>query len=467
MGKEKGLGLRGWLSGPKREQTKFVLRPETRYAKSGNINVAFQVSGSGPIDLVWAPGTASHLELDWEWPKRAWFIERLGTFCRVIRFDKRGTGLSDRVSGAPSLEERIDDIRAVMDAAGSKSAFIQGYSEGASMACLFGATYPERTLGLILWGAQARWVKTSDYPWGLTEEENEKMIKDLEDNGVNSEYLTGAGAGVPKNDQAFLDWVLRYARSAASPASFAALERMNSKIDIRAVLPSIHVPTLVMNRTGDPVANVEAARDLARKIPGARFVEFPGDTHSITLDDVDKILAEIEKFVVGTRSSGSSDRVLATILFGEIVGSAEQVAKLGDRKWHELLDRCNSVVNKELFSFRGVELRKIGNGFLATFDGPSRAIRCACAIRDSVHQLGIDVRQGLHTGECEVIGNDKGGISVHLAARIAERAGSGKVLLSSTVKDLVTGSSFSFNDMGSHTLKGVPGHWRLFEVQGS
>ncbi|HVH15120.1 MAG TPA: adenylate/guanylate cyclase domain-containing protein [Candidatus Angelobacter sp.] len=441
------------------------MRPETRYAKSGSVHVAYQSSGSGPVDLVWAPGTASHLELDWTWPKRAWFIERLGTFCRVIRFDKRGTGLSDRVAGAPNLEERIDDIRAVMDAAGSERAFIHGYSEGASMACLFGATYPRRTLGLILWGAQARWVKTDDYPWGQSEEEAEKMIKELEDNGANSTYLTGPGAGAPKNDQDFLDFFVRYARSAASPAAFAALERMNNNIDIRAILPSIHVPTLVMNRTGDPVANVEAARDLASRIAGARFVEFPGNTHSITLDDADKILAEIEQFVVGTRSSASSDRVLATILFCDIVGSTEQVARLGDRKWRDLLDRYNSAVSKELSSFRGLEVKKTGDGFVATFDGPSRAIKCACSIRESVRQLGIEIRQGLHAGECEVIGDDIGGISVHLAARIAESAKPGRILLSSTVKELVAGSSFSFEDRGSCNLKGVPGNWRLFEVQ--
>jgi len=375
--------------------------------------------------------------------------------------------LSDRVGGAPTLEERIDDIRAVMDAARSEKAFIHGYSEGASMACLFGATYPERTLGLILWGAQARWVKTDDYSWGLTEEENEKMIKELEDNGVNSEYLTGAGAGVPKNDPAYLDWAIRYLRSAASPASFAALERMNSNIDIRAILPSIHVPTLVMNRTGDPVANVEAARDLAARISGARFVEYPGNTHSIALDDVDKILAEIEQFVVGRRGSASSDRVLATILFGDIVGSTDHVARLGDRKWRDLLDRYNLVVSKELSSFRGVEVKKTGDGFLATFDGPSRAIRCACSIRDSVRQIGIETRQGLHTGECEMINNDIGGISVHLAARIADAANPGKVLVSSTVKDLVAGSSFSFEDKGNRILKGVPGQWRLFQVEES
>ncbi|HXW36550.1 MAG TPA: adenylate/guanylate cyclase domain-containing protein [Nitrososphaerales archaeon] len=438
-------------------------RPETRYARSGDVRVAYQVTGSGPVDMVFAPGTVSHLDMDWEWPTRADFFEKLSSFCRLIRFDKRGTGMSDRPTYAATLEERIDDIRAVMDGAGSESAFVFGASEGGSMACLFGATYPSRTRGIIIWGSQARWVKTDDYPWGMTPEENKRMISDLSENGVTLDYVQGPGAGLNTADPALLDWFMRYGRAGGSPSSFVALEKMNSEIDIRGILPTLRVPALVMNRTGDPVANVEAARDLASRIPNAKFVEFPGDSHSFT-DIRDRVVAEVEEFVTGTRWHATLDRVLATILFVDIVGSTKQLSELGDSRWRALLEQFNDAVRKELARFRGKEVRTTGDGFVATFDGPTRAIQCAEAIRDAVSHLGVEARIGLHTGECELMGDDVGGIAVHAAARISGEAGAGQILISGTVKDLVAGSGLEFRDAGLHALKGLPTEWHLYEV---
>ena len=439
-------------------------RPETKYARSGNVRIAYQVTGEGPIDVVWAPGTVSHLDLAWERPQSIQFIERWSSFCRLIRFDKRGTGMSDRPTEAATLEERIDDIRAVMDAAGSRQAAIFGVSEGGSMACLFAATYPQRTRALILWGVQARWIKSDDYPWGLTDEEFKSEIKDLAEKGATLNYLTGWGAGYPKDtDPATLEWFLRYLQAGASPSALVALEKMNSEIDIRPILPMIRVPTLVMNRTGDPVANVAAAKDLASTIPGARFVEFPGNAHQM-VGIVDKVMAETEEFLTGVRPHRADNRVLATILFLDIVDSTRHLSKLGDKRWKSLLARHNDLVRRELNRFQGREIKTIGDGFLATFDGPSRAIQCARSIRDSVNQIGIEIRAGIHTGECELMDDDVGGIAVHTASRVAARAQANEVLVSGTVKDLVAGAGLRFQDAGTHALKGVDGKWRLFRA---
>ncbi len=439
------------------------MRPDTKYARSGDVRIAYQITGSGPIDMVSAPGTVSHLDLSWDWPATARFIEQLSAFCRLIRFDKRGTGMSDRPTNAATLEERIDDIRAVMDAAGSKDAVIFGLSEGGSMACLFAATYPTRTRGVILWGVQARWIQSEDYPWGLTPEENQSMIDELLENGVTLRYLTGPGAGLGKDvDPAYLEWVLRYARAGASPSSVVALERMNAQIDIRDILPTIQAPTLVMNRTGDPVANVNAARDLASRIPRARFLEFPGNTHSM-VGISDQVVSEIQEFVTGTHSHATSDRVLATILFIDIVSSTETATKIGDSAWLDLLRRHNDLVRRELANYRGKEIKTTGDGFLVTFDGPTRAIGCARAIRDSVGKLGIETRAGLHTGECELMEDDIGGIAVHMASRVAAQARPSEILVSSTVKDLVAGSGLQFTDRGVRLLKDF-GERRLFTV---
>ncbi len=443
---------------------------QVKYAKSGDVRIAYQVTGYGPVDVVLAPGTASHLDLDWEWPPKARFLEKLSSFCRLIRFDKRGTGLSDRPLNVATLEERTDDIRAVMDAAQSERATIFGASEGANMACVFAATYPERTRSLIIWGGQARWVKTAGYPWGQTEEEYQQMIAKLREEWPSVDYLTGGGAGLGRDvifdDRATLDFWLRYMQASASPSAIVALEEMNSIIDVRDILPIIQVPTLVMNRTGDPVAHVEAARQLAAQIPNARFVEFPGATHSMYAIEPGRVLALIQEFVAGTRVEAPTDRFLTTVLFLDIVGSSERTAKLGDAGWRELLDRFYMLSREELMRFRGEKIGTQDNGFLAIFDGPGRAIRCAMAIRDDAVQLGMEVRAGVHSGECERKGGDVGGIAVNIGARISDKAEPSGVFVSSTVKDLVAGSGIQFDDKGVHNLKGIPDEWHLYSVRG-
>jgi pimeloyl-ACP methyl ester carboxylesterase len=439
--------------------------PETKYAPSGDIFIAYQVTGDGPVDLLWAPGTVSHLDLDWDSPAKSQFIERMSSFCRLIRFDKRGTGLSDRPTKMATLEQRTDDIRAVMDAVGSPQATVMGMSEGASMACLFAATYPERTRSLIVWGGQARWVKTDDYPWGLTPEEYALLIEKVQEEWPSKDYILGPGAGFGKDvDPAELDSVMRYCRAAGSPSAVAAYERMNMEIDIRPIVQTIRVPTLVMNRRNDPVAHLEAARDLADRIPGARLVEFPGATHSMYYIEPEHVLAEIEEFVTGVRPIEIADRILATVLFIDIVRSTEHAAAIGDAPWLHLLDTFYALVRKEIERFGGSEMDTAGDGFFMTFDGPARSISCALAIRDTVKQLGIEVRAGVHTGECKPIGDKLGGIAVHIAARVLSNADPSEVVVSSTVKDLVSGSGIMFEDKGSHVLKGVPGEWRLFSA---
>ncbi len=437
--------------------------PKTMYATSGDIYIAYQVTGEGPHDLLWAPGTVSHLDLDWDSPARARFIERLSTFCRLIRFDKRGTGLSDRPTKMATLEERTDDIRAVMDAAGSQKATIMGVSEGASMACLFAATYPERTDALIVWGGQARWVKTDDYPWGLSLEAYNRLIESAQEAWPSLEYIQGPGAGYGDDvDPTVLDWVMRYCRAAGSPSAVAAYERMNAEIDIRPILETISVPTLVMNRRNDPVAQLEAARDLANRIPNARFVEFTGATHSMFYIEPELVLAEIEEFITGERPINITDRILASVLFIDIVQSTELVAQIGDNEWRHLLESYYAIIRRELARYNGNEIDSAGDGVFCSFDGPARAICCALAVRDSVSQLGIEVRAGIHTGECNPVGDKLGGIAVHIAARVLSTANPGEVVVSSTVRDLVSGSGIGFINKGIHTLKGVPGEWHLF-----
>jgi pimeloyl-ACP methyl ester carboxylesterase len=440
--------------------------PKTKYARSDDVLIAYQVTGNGPVDVVVAPGTMSHLDLDWENPRRALFFERFSRFCRLIRFDKRGTGLSDRPVKMATLEERTDDIRAVMDAVGIERANILGGSEGGSMACLFAATYPQRVSSLLVWGAQARWIATPDHPWGQSRAEHDEMLAMVLDGWPSFDYITGPGAGVGKDaDPAYIESIARYMRAAASPSAVYAYEQMNGAIDTRPILPAIKSPTLVMNRTGDPCAHVEAARDMAARIPGARFVEYPGNSHSMMLDDMETILSDIQEFVTGERPVEASDRILATVLFLDIVSSTERATTLGDVAWRNLLNAYYSIVRKELARFRGKETNTAGDGFLATFDGPARAVRCALAIACGVRQLGIEVRAGVHTGECETMGDNVGGIAVNIGARIMASAEPGGVLVSGTVKDLVAGSGIEFKDAGIHVLKGVPGEWRLFIAQ--
>jgi len=442
------------------------MAPETRYARSGDLNIAYQVTGEGPRDLVYVPGWVSNIELMWEEPAMARFLERLASLSRLILFDKRGTGLSDRVSNdeLPTLEQRMDDVRAVLEAVGSDRAALFGHSEGGNMCVLFAATYPERTTALVTLGCFARRRDPDDdYPWAPTAENREETVADVERNWghlrpKDVEYYAPSRV----DDELWVRNLEQYLRRAASPGAAAALLRMNSFIDIRDVLPTIQVPTLVLHRTGDHDVNVAEGRYLASKIPGATFVELPGDDHWISAGNPDEIADEIEEFLTGTRPVPEPDRVLATVMFTDIVGSTERAAELGDRRWRDLLGDHNAAVRRELDRFRGREIDTAGDGFLATFDGPARAVRCALSAGEVVRELGVEIRAGIHTGECELDGPKVRGIAVHTGARVAAHAGPGEVLVSSTVKDLVAGSGLEFEDRGVHELKGIPGEWRLY-----
>ena len=440
--------------------------PETRYAKSGDLNIAWQLVGEGPIDLLYVPGWVSNVEAMWEEPAMAGFLGRLASFSRLILFDKRGTGLSDRVPNdrLPTLEERMDDVRAVLDAAGSERTALFGHSEGGNMCLLFAATYPQRTNALITLGVYAKRIRSDDYPWAPTAEEREATARDIEArwgrlNRKAVEYYFPSRV----DDEQFVSRLASYFRRSASPGAAAALLRMNSRIDVRHVLPTIRVPTLCMHRTGDHDVNVEEGRYVASRIPGAKFVELPGSDHWIAAGDVDALVDEIEEFLTGVRPVPDPDRVLATVLFTDIVGSTQRAVELGDRRWRELLETHHAAVRRELDRFRGREVDTAGDGFLATFDGPARAIRCGVAIRNSVRPLGLEVRAGLHTGECELLGEKVAGVAVHTGARIAALAEANEVLVSATVRDLVSGSGIAFEDRGEHVLKGV-GERRLFAV---
>ena len=441
-------------------------RPLTRYARADDLMVAYQVTGEEhDVDVVFAPGTASNLDQDLDLFDDIAWIERTSRFCRFIRFDKRGTGLSDRGVDAATLEERTDDIRAVMDAAGSERAFIWGNSEGGCMASLFAATYPQRTRGLILWGTMPRWVKTDDFPWGFDPDEHERIIGVLAEEGVTLEYLTGAGIGfAPDAPEAEVERLLRYTRAAASPTQWAALERMNQDMDIRNILDTIRVPTLVMANDRDPCAALDAVREMAERIPDARLVVFSGDTHGETPETFDEVYDTIEEFVTGTRPQPQPDRVLATVVFTDIVSSTELAASLGDRAWKSVLNRHRQTVRAELRRSAGREVVTTGDGFLATFDGPARAVRFARAVVDTADGSGFEVRAGVHTGEIELLGDDIGGIAVHVGSRICALAGPSQVLVSSTVKDLTAGSGLIYKDAGTQRLKGVDDEWRVYDA---
>jgi len=437
--------------------------PETRYAKSGDVNIAYQVVGDGPRDLVYVPGWVSHIELAWELPDLARGFERLSSFSRLIVFDKRGTGMSDPVpaSEMPTLEQRMDDVRAVMDAVGSERAAIFGASEGGNMSMLFAATHPDRTIALCTFGSTAKRIWSPDYPWAPTVEERSEGFAQVERLWMTGMDWTDVA---PSLDPAGLAEISRYYRRCASPGAALALMKMNTGVDVRDVLPSILVPTVVMHRTDDRDANVEEGRFITSRIPGARFVEFPGADHSWWTEGRDTIVDEIEELVTGVRPAPEPDRVLATVLFTDIVGSTQRASEIGDHRWRELMAAHDAAVRRELERFRGREVDTAGDGFFATFDGPARAVRCATAIGDAAGALGLEVRAGVHTGECELDGEKVRGIAVHTGARVAALAGSSEVLVSSTVKDLVAGSGLEFEDRGQHELKGVPGEWRLYAV---
>jgi class 3 adenylate cyclase len=442
--------------------------PKTRYARSGDVNIAYQTAGKGPIDLVYVPGWVSNIETAWEDPHVSRFLERLASFSRLILFDKRGTGLSDRVSTSelPTLEQRMDDVRVVMDAADSQRAALFGASEGGVMCALFGATYPERTAALVLYGSYAKGTATSDYPHGLAEQEViDEFIEALTELWDDAGGLLSIWAPSASDDPVAQAAFGRYLRTGASPSAVVALTRMNAAVDIRHVLPVIAVPTLVIHRTEDMIVTVEAGRDLAAKIHGAKYVELPGEDHLWFHGDADAILGEVEEFLTGTRAAEIVDRILATVMFTDIVDSTRKAAALGDRRWRDLLGRHDTLMRRELERHRGRAVKTLGDGFLATFDGPARAIRCACSARDALRGLGVEVRAGLHTGECELIGDDLGGIAVNIGARVGSVAGPGEVLVSRTVTDLVAGSGIEFTDRGVHSLKGVPGEWQLYAVK--
>jgi class 3 adenylate cyclase len=439
--------------------------PKTQYTRSGDLHIAYQVVGEGQVDLVYVPGWVSHVELAWEEPTLARFLRRLASFSRLIMFDKRGTGLSDRVPNdrLPTLEERIDDLRAVMDAVGSERASVFGVSEGGNLSAFFAATYPERTKALVLFGTFAKRIWSSDYPWAPKAEDREREYETIEREWGE---LMDVGHYVPSKagDEAFARRLATYFRRSASPGAAVALLRMNTQLDIRHILATIRLPTLVIHRTGDRDANVEEGRWIARQIPNARFVELPGEDHLPWVGDADSVLDEIEEFLTGARSVSEFNRVLATVVFTDIVGSTEQAARLGDRAWRDLLESHHALVRKELTRFRGREIKIVGDAFVATFDGPARAVRCACSIRDNVAQLNVQIRAGVHTGEVDITDHDIGGIAVHIAARVVAAAQPGEVLVSSTVKDLSAGSGINFTERGAYALKGVPDKWRLFAV---
>jgi pimeloyl-ACP methyl ester carboxylesterase len=435
--------------------------PETRYAKSGDVNIAYQVVGEGPLDLMLVSGFVSHLELDWEEPRHAHFLTRLASFSRLIRFDKRGTGLSDRPGGLPDLETRMDDVRAVMDAAGSERAALFGYSEGGPMSLLFAATYPERTTALVVYGTYAkRRDPDADYPWAPTREQRLAAAEEIERTWGTEADL---GTMAPNADKALRRWWAARARAAASPGAARDLILMNAAIDVRAVLPSVRVPTLVLHRRGDRDSRPEEGRYIAERITGARYIELEGDDHFPSIR-ADEILDEVEEFLTGVRRGPVADRVLTTLLFTDIVRSTERVAALGDRRWRELVEEHNRVVRRELDRFHGREIDTAGDGFLATFDGPARAVQCAAAVVRAAHHLSLDLRAGVHTGEVELSGDHIRGIAVHTGARVAALAGPGEVLASDTVKALVSGSGLEFEDRGEHVLKGVPEPRRLYAV---
>jgi len=438
--------------------------PATRYAKSGEVHIAYQVVGDAPRDLVFAPGFVSHVEHIWNDPGGSRLLTRLASFARVIVFDKRGTGLSDRSSEIFTLEQRMDDIRAVMDAVGSKRATVFGQSEGGSMSMLFAATYPERTSALIICGGYARRSWAPDYPFAPNEAQWDAFLERLErewGGPVAVEIMAPSRADDPE----FRDWWASYLKLGASPGAVVAIQRMNREIDIRHVLPAIRVPTLILQRSDDKNIQVEYARYLAERIPESKLVELPGTDHLPWVGDVDAIVDEIEEFLTGARHGAEPDRVLATVLFVDIVDSTERVTRLGDRKWRELLERYYAVVRRELGVFRGREIDTAGDGVLATFDGPARAVRCARAVLEAVRTFGLEARAGLHSGEVELIGDKIGGIAVHIGARVAGHAGPGQVWVTSMVKDLVAGSGLRFAERGSHVLKGVPGEWRLLSSE--
>lgn len=439
--------------------------PETMYARSGDVNIAYQVIGDAPLDLVFVMGWVSHLEYFWREPSFARFLLRLASFARLILFDKRGTGLSDRVpiNELPTLEQRMDDVRAVMDAVGSERAALCGVSEGGPMCSLFAATYPEKTLALVMIGTYAKRIRDDDYPWAPTPEHRQEFFEEIREHWGGPVGLEERAPTVADDPQ-FRQWWATYLRMGASPGAALALTQMNAEIDVRAVLPSIRVPTLVIHRKDDQCLKVEEGRYVAERIPGASYVELPGRDHLPFVGDQDGILDEVEEFLTGVRHTLEPDRVLATVLFMQIVDSKEQRQRVGDSSWGTIVDRLRAHARKEIEWFRGRDIDMLGDRPLAIFDGPARAIRCATAISKYAGRLGASMRAGLHTGECDMVDGKVGGIAAEIGAQVANKAAPDEVLVSSTVKDLVAGSGIRFVERGAHRLEDIPGEWQLFAV---
>jgi class 3 adenylate cyclase len=441
--------------------------PTTSYARAGDLSIAYQVVGEGERDLVVVPGWLSHLEYQWEEPSYARFLERLASFSRLILFDKRGSGLSDRVSttALPTLEERMDDVRAVMDAVESEHASLLGFTDGGAIATLFAATYPQRADALVLIGSYAVAYADHDTPEAVPSEHHRDALQKIEENWGSGGDLAMLAPST-RGDERFRRWWATFERLAASPGAAIAQYRMTTELDIRHILETVQTPTLVLHRSGDRAVPRDASVQLEEGIPGARRVELEGEDHLPYAGDADALLDEVEEFLTGARARREPDRRLATVLFTDIVGSTSRAAELGDRRWRDLLESHNVLVRRQLERFRGNEVKTMGDGFLATFDGPARGIRCAMAISDAVRGLGLEVRAGLHTGECEFTNGDVGGVAVAIGARVGAMATANEVLVSGTVKDLVVGSGLDFEERGAHALKGVPGEWPLFAVRG-
>jgi class 3 adenylate cyclase len=438
------------------------MEPETCYADAGGVSIAYQVVGDGPIDVVYVPPAVNQVEHLWAEPRVARFLERIARFGRLILFDRRGTGLSDPIAGAVTLEDQMEDVTAVMDAAGSAQAALFAQVEGGAMAMLYAATHPERTRALVLYAAIARATAAPGYEWPGSAAERERRL-----DAIIAQWGSGSridlGAPSAAGDERLRRWFGRLERLSASPGAARQLFAITAEMDVRDVLPSIKVPTLLLHRRDDQIIDVRHSRYLAEHIPGAAYVELEGRDNLPVVGDSDRILAEIERFLTGTHTPPEPDRVLATVLFTDIVGSTEVAARLGDRAWRELLERHDALVCGQVERFRGRPVKSLGDGWLATFDGPARGIRCALALREeAVAELGIELRAGLHTGECEAMGEDLGGLAVHIGARVGAMAAPGEVLVSGTVKDLVVGSGIAFAERGEHALKGVPGAWRLW-----
>ncbi|MBK5111327.1 MAG: adenylate/guanylate cyclase domain-containing protein [Thermoleophilia bacterium] len=428
------------------------MAPKTQYTRNGDVNIAYQVTGEGPSDLVLVPGFVSHLEMDWRSPATTRLLEALSSFCRLIRLDKRGTGLSDPVFEIPTLEERMEDVRAVMDAVGSERATLLGYSEGGPMSALFAATYPERTVGLVMYGS---------FPNGaaLRTGKNPEIVNYLEHwgEGHSLDVFAPGVAGDPER----VEWAGMYERAAASPGMAYAIVSALEETDVSGVLPNIRVPTLVLHRR-DEFIPIAGAREMAEQIPGAKFVELEGRDHLPFVGDTSALVGEIEEFVTGARHAPVAERALATVMFTDIVGSTERAGELGDAGWRQVLERHNELTCSQVEKSGGRPIKSTGDGYLATFDGPTSAVNCAGELTRAVRPLDIEIRAGIHTGECEFIGDDIAGMAVHIGARVSATADAGEVVVSSTVKDLVVGSGIQFSDRGEQELKGVPGSWRLF-----